>query len=130
MEHTQISSKLLLVDNFIKLEKLVIERLENGGATIKEGLSEKTGAKAIESLHDLVSNLGKVKRNLKDIVDDTNELDVKIAQLKEGLAKSQETLGEVLEDCQDAQVCRNFLNDYNIKNDLMLTQEYQNVQFR
>ena len=101
MEHTQISSKLLLVDNFIKLEKLVIERLENGGATIKEGLSEKTGAKAIESLHDLVSNLGKVKRNLKDIVDDTNELDVKIAQLKEGLAKSQETLGEVLEDCQD-----------------------------
>jgi len=130
VEHTQISSKLLLVDNFIKLEKLVIERLENGGATIKEGLSEKTGAKAIESLHDLVSNLGKVKRNLKDIVDDTNELDVKIAQLKEGLAKSQETLGEVLEDCQDAQVCRNFLNDYNIKNDLMLTQEYQNVQFR
>ena len=129
-KHTQDGTKLLLVDNFNKLERLVYQRLEDGGSTIKEGLAEKTGAKAVDSLFELVSNLAKVKRNLKDIVDDTNELDVKIAQLEEGLARSQDTLGDVLAECEDARDCRQFLGEFDIKADLMLTQEFKNTQFR
>ena len=129
-KHTQDGTKLLLVDNFNKLERLVYQRLEDGGSTIKEGLAEKTGAKAVDSLYELVSNLAKVKRNLKDIVDDTNELDVKIAQLEEGLARSQDTLGAVLAECGDTRDCRQFLGEFNIQTDLMLTDEFKNTQFR
>ena len=129
-KHTQDGTKLLLVDNFNKLERLVYLRLEDGGSTIKDGLAEKTGAKAVDSLFELVSNLPKVKRNLKDIVDDTNELDVKIAQLEEGLARSQETLGAVLAECGDTRDCRQFLGEFNIQSDLMLTVEFKNTQFR
>ena len=129
-KHTQDGTKLLLVDNFNKLERLVYQRLEDGGSTIKEGLAEKTGAKAVDSLFELVSNLAKVKRNLKDIVDDTNELDVKIAQLEEGLARSQDTLGAVLAECGDTRDCRQFLGEFNIQADLMLTDEFKNTQFR
>ena len=129
-KHTQDGTKLLLVDNFNKLERLVYQRLEDGGSTIKDGLAEKTGAKAVDSLFELVSNLPKVKRNLKDIVDDTNELDVKIAQLEEGLARSQETLGAVLAECGDTRDCRQFLGEFNIQSDLMLTVEFKNTQFR
>ena len=119
-----------MVDNFNKLERLVYQRLEDGGSTIKEGLAEKTGAKAVDSLFELVSNLAKVKRNVKDIVDDTNELDVKIAQLEEGLARSQDTLGVVLAECGDTRDCRQFLGEFNIQADLMLTDEFKNTQFR
>ena len=129
-KHTQDGTKLLLVDNFNKLERLVYQRLEDGGSTIKEGLAEKTGAKAVDSLFELVSNLAKVKRNLKDIVDDTNELDVKIAQLEEGLARSQDTLGAVLAECGDTRDCRQFLGEFDIQTDLMLTDEFKNTQFR
>ena len=129
-KHTQDGTKLLLVDNFNKLERLVYQRLEDGGSTIKEGLAEKTGAKAVDSLFELVSNLAKVKRNLKDIVDDTNELDVKIAQLEEGLARSQDTLGAVLAECGDTRDCRQFLGEFNIQTDLKLTDEFKNTQFR
>lgn len=129
-KHTQDGTKLLLVDNFNKLERLVYQRLEDGGSTIKEGLAEKTGAKAVDSLFELVSNLAKVKRNLKDIVDDTNELDVKIAQVEEGLARSQDTLGAVLAECGDTRDCRQFLGEFNIQADLMLTAEFKNTQFR
>ena len=129
-KHTQDGTKLLLVDNFNKLERLVYQRLEDGGSTIKEGLAEKTGAKAVDSLFELVSNLAKVKRNLKDIVGDTNELDVKIAQLEEGLARSQDTLGAVLTECGDTRDCRQFLGEFNIQTDLMLTDEFKNTQFR
>jgi len=129
-KHTQDGTKLLLVDNFNKLERLVYQRLEDGGSTIKEGLAEKTGAKAVDSLFELVSNLAKVKRNLKDIVDDTNELDVKIAQVEEGLARSQDTLGAVLAECGDTRDCRQFLGEFNIQADLMLTPEFKNTEFR
>ena len=129
-KHTQDGTKLLLVDNFNKLERLVYQRLEDGGSTIKDGLAEKTGAKAVDSLFELVSNLPKVKRNLKDIVDDTNELDVKIAQLEEGLARSQETLGAVLAECGDTRDCRQFLGEFNIQSDLMLTVEFKNTQLK
>ena len=130
LKHTQDSTKLLLVDNFSKLEQLVVRRLEEGGVTIKAGLANRTGAGAVAALHQLVTNLGKVKRNLKDIVDDTNELDVKIAQLKEGLARSQETLGAVMAECGDTRQCREFLAKFNIETDLLLTDQYQSVQFR
>lgn len=130
IKHTQDSTKLLLVDNFSTLEQLVVKRLEEGGERIKDGLANRTGADAVKSLYELVSNLGRVKRNLKDVVDDTNELDVKIAQLKEGLARSQETLGKALSECEDSSVCREFSSQFNIGSDLLLTEQYQNVQFR
>ena len=108
----------------------MIERLESGGASIKEGLADQTGATAIKTLYDFVSNLAKVKRNLKDLVDDTNELDAKTALLKEGLTFSQQTLGEVLSECSDTSVCRDFLSQFDLATDLVLTDSYQNMQFR
>ena len=130
LKHTQASTKIRLVDNFKTLENLVIKRLDEGADTIKNNLANKTGAVAVQTLHKLVTNLGKVKRNLKDIVDDTNELDVKILQLTDGLSRSQETLSQVLSQCSDSSVCSNFLSEFDISSDLTLSPTFQNIQFR
>ena len=118
------------MDNFKTLERLVVKRLDEGTLTIKEELANKTGANAVSILVKLVQNLGKVKRNLKDVVDDTNELEVKILQLTDGLSRSQDTLSQVLTQCSDSSICSAFLSEFNIAKDLMLTSQYKNIQFR
>ena len=39
----------------------------------------------MERLYKIVSSLGKVNRKLKEMKDNTEELDIKITQLKDGL---------------------------------------------
>ena len=67
LRRTQENTGILLVDNFLILERRVLKDLEEGGSTIKAGLAERTGAGALDSLLSIVSGLGKVKRKLMDM---------------------------------------------------------------
>lgn len=129
LRHSQASTKVLLVDNFLELEARVLQDLQDGGSTIKERLAERTGAGAVDSLYTIVSSLGKVKRKLKDMKDDTDALDAKIAQLKDGLVRSQKNLRSVLAECEDSADCRTFLTKFSLA-DLALTEQFQTTQFR
>ena len=129
LRHSQAGSKVLLVDNFLLLKERVLKELEEGGSTIKEGLAEKTGAGAVERLYKIVSSLGKVKRKLKEMKDDTEELDIKIAQLRDGLDKSVKNLRSVLAECEDSSDCRTFLTKFSLE-DLALTDQFERTEFR
>ena len=129
LKHSQASSEVLLVDNFLQLEARVLRDLQHGGSIIKERLANKTGAGAVDSLYKIVSSLGKVKRKLREMRDDTNQLDSKIAQLKDGLARSERNLRSVLAECEDSPDCRTFLTKYSLS-DLALTEEFKNTEFR
>ena len=56
-----------------------------------------TQAIAINNLTDIVQGLGKIRLNLKDIMKDTDDLEVKVVQLRDGLKQSQEDLGVALQ---------------------------------
>ena len=129
LRHSQVGTRVLLVDNFQLLEERLLKELEEGGSTIKEGLAERTGASAVDRLYNIVASLGKVKRKLKDMKDDTDELDAKIAQLKDGLIRSQNNLRSVLSECEDSSDCRTFLTKFSLE-DLALTEQFQNTEFR
>ena len=81
LRRSQDNTRIILVDNFLILERRVLKDLEEGGSTIKAGQVERMGAGALDSLISIVSGLGKVKRKLMDMRDVTIELDAKIAQL-------------------------------------------------
>jgi len=129
-EHTSDSVKVLLVTNFAELEEVVGDILDDSGPKLKAKLANITEAIAIDSLNDLVSGLRKAKRNLKDINDDTNELEYKVAQLQDGLSRSQKSLSSALEGCNSNQVCERFMKQYNIDKDLAMADEFLKIKFR
>ena len=129
LRRTQNNTGILLVDNFLVLEQAVLKDLDEGGATIKAGLAERTGAGALDSLLSIVAGLGKVKRKLKDMRDVTNELEAKTAQLKDGMIRSRDLLTPVLAECEDSPDCQDFLARFSLA-DLALTEQFQNTEFR
>eukprot|EP00090_Calanus_glacialis_P030997 TRINITY_DN5063_c0_g1_i1.p1 TRINITY_DN5063_c0_g1~~TRINITY_DN5063_c0_g1_i1.p1 ORF type:complete len:942 (-),score=271.59 TRINITY_DN5063_c0_g1_i1:188-3013(-) len=129
-KHTGGSVEVLLVTNFAELEEVVNDILDESGPTLKKKLANITEAFAIETLNDLVSGLRKVKRNLRDISDDTNELEAKVAQLQDGLSRSQKSLSSALEGCNSNQVCEKFLNQYNLDKDLAMADDFLKIKFR
>jgi len=129
-EHTGDSVEVLLVTNFAELEEVIGDVLDESGPALKKKLANVTEAIAIETLNDLVSGLRKVKRNLRDISDDTNELESKVAQLKDGLTRSQKSLSSALEGCNSNQVCEKFLEQYNLDKDLAMAEDFLKIEFR
>eukprot|EP00092_Neocalanus_flemingeri_P012480 GFUD01013453.1.p1 GENE.GFUD01013453.1~~GFUD01013453.1.p1 ORF type:complete len:941 (-),score=227.62 GFUD01013453.1:453-3275(-) len=129
-QHTGDSVHVLLVTNFAELEEVVNDILDESGPTLKKQLANITEAVAIETLNDLVSGLSKVKRNLRDISDDTNELEAKVAQLQDGLSRSQRSLSSALEGCTSNQVCEKFLSQYNLDKDLAMADDFLKIKFK
>jgi len=129
-KHTGDSVQVLLVTNFAELEDVVNDILDESGPNLKKKLANITEAIAIDTLNDLVSGLSKVKRNLRDISDDTNELEAKVAQLQDGLSRSQRSLSSALEGCNSNQVCEKFLSQYNLNEDLAMAEDFLKIKFR
>jgi len=129
-EHTEDSVSTLLVTNFAEMEEVISDVLDDSGPILKKNLAAITEAIAIDDLTDIVSGLGKVKRNLNSILNDTRRLDNKVSQLRAGLARSQKDLSAALEECNDNPACASFLQDYDLEEDLAMAEDFINIEFK
>ena len=130
IEHTGSSINTLLVTNYKELEAVVAQILDDSGSILKDNLAKVTEAIAINNLTDIVSGLGKIRVNLKDILKDTGVLEELVNQLREGLGESQAALGIALADCNSDSRCRGFLREYDLEKDLALAEEFVNFEFQ
>jgi F0F1-type ATP synthase assembly protein I len=51
---------------------------------------------------------------------DSQTLEEKVEQLKDGLANSQNNLGSALQECTSNAACASFLQEFNLQSDLAL----------
>lgn len=114
----------LLVTNFAELEEVLREILDDSGPILKKSLAEVTEAVAIDDLTLIVSNLGAVKRYLKDIQNKTHLLQDKVGQLRLGLNGTQSRLLQALNKCSGNKICDDFLKEYDIGRDLAIAADF------
>jgi prominin 1 len=129
LEHTGAGVRTLLVTNYDQLENVIGEVLDDSGVILKNALATVSKAIAINNLTAIVSGLGQIRLNLKDIRADTRTLEEKVLQLKDGLGKAQESLVVALKDCNQDARCGSFLKEYNLEEDLALAEEFVNIKF-
>jgi hypothetical protein len=97
-----------------------LQVLDESGPILKTSLAKVTEAIAIDNLTSIVAGLGNVKRSLNDILKDSQTLEEKVEQLKDGLANSQNNLGSALQECTSNAACASFLQEFNLQSDLAL----------
>merc|ERR1719495_592256 len=129
-QHTGESINVLLVNNFAEMEEVIGEVLDDSGPILKRKLADITEAIAIDDLTAIVSGLGKVKKNLNSILNDTRQLDDKVSQLRDGLARSQTDLSKASEECTSNAACASFLADYDLDEDLAMAEDFINIEFK
>ena len=129
LEHTGESIEVLLVTNFAEMEEVIGDILDDSGPILKQRLANITEAIAINDLANVISGLDKVKNNLNSIVSDTRLLDDKVNQLRDGLSRSQKDLNTALKDCNSNTACANFLQEYDLNNDLAMAEEFIGIEF-
>ena len=114
----------LLVTNFAELEEVLNQILDESGPILKRSLAEVTQAVAIDDLTDIVSNLGAVKRHLREIQNKTLLLQDKVGQLKLGLNGTRARLLAAMNQCRASRACKEFLGEYNISHDLAIAVDF------
>merc|ERR1719347_761780 len=129
-QHTGESIETLLVVNFAEMEEVIGEVLDDSGPILKKKLADITEAIAIDDLTNIVSGLDKVKKNLNSIGNYTRELDDKVKQLQDGLSRSQTALEKALQDCNNNNACAEFIQDFNVSQDLAMAEDFINIEFR
>merc|ERR1719483_1026117 len=129
LEHAGESTEVLFVINFAEMEEVIGDILDDSGPILKKRLADITEAIAIDDLAIVLSGLGKVKDNLNSILSDTNILDEKVSQLRDGLSRSQKDLNSALLECNSNTACANFLQEYDLDKDLAMAEEFINIEF-
>ena len=129
LEHAGESIEVLFVTNFAEMEEVIGDILDDSGPILKKRLADITEAIAIDDLATVLSGLGKVKDNLNSILSDTNILDEKVGQLRDGLSRSQKDLNSALLECNSNTACANFLQEYDLDKDLAMAEEFINIEF-
>ncbi len=124
LDNTGREVNSLLVTNFKELEVVLYDILDESGPILKRSLAEVTQAIAIDDLTAIVSNLGNVKRYLKEIQNKTHLLQDKVGQLKLGLNGTRVRLLQALKQCSDSKVCKDFLEEYNVARDLAIATDF------
>ncbi|CAG7631653.1 unnamed protein product [Allacma fusca] len=89
----------LLVDNYASLATVLTAMISQSGNIIKNGLSEKTGAQALNNLTDVVDTVENVFNSLQSVERTSKSLKDKADQLQNGLRRSKDTLIQLLERC-------------------------------
>lgn len=129
-QHTGESIETLLVVNFAEMEEVIGDVLDDSGPILKRKLADITEAIAIDDLTNIVSGLGRVKKNLNSILSDTSTLDDKVNQLRDGLSRSQTALQSALQDCNSNTACANFLQEFDLSKDLAMAEDFIGIEFR
>ena len=130
LDNTGREFHTLLVTNFEELEKVLNQTLDEGGPILKRKLAHVTNAVAIDNITDIVSKLGNVRRNLKDINSQTLFLQGKVSQLQLGLKERRVKLKDALRLCNKSKACQNFLKEYTIDEDLAVAANFEKLPFQ
>ena len=130
LDNTSTEIDTLLVTNFKELEAVLNDILDESGPILKKSLAEVTQAVAIDDLTDIVSNLGNVKRYLKDIQNKSLILQAKVEQLRIGLEGTAKRLGRALSQCTASKTCREFLEEYDVADDLAIGTNFADLPAR
>ncbi len=127
LDNTGREINTLLVTNFDELEEVLNRVLDESGPILKRSLAEVTQAVAIDDLTDIVSNLGNVKSNLRDIQTRSQMLQGNVTQLMLGLNGTRTRLLAALLKCSSNKVCKEFLSQYNVSRDLAVTADFSDL---
>jgi prominin 1 len=127
LDNTGREVNTLFVTNYGELETVLGNILDESGPILKRSLAEVTHAVAIDDLTAIVSNLGTVKRYLKEIQTKTHLLQDKVGQLRLGLNGTRVRLLQALDRCSDSAVCREFLEEYDVGKDLAIATDYSDL---
>ena len=119
--------KVLLEDNFNELSEGLDKILDGSGHILKDNLAQVTQAVAIDNLATIVSGLGNVKRHLKDIERETNKVQIKVDQLRDGLGETKVKLVTALNQCATNEACSTFMQEYDIDKDLAVASDFKNL---
>jgi prominin 1 len=117
----------LLVTNFKELEEVLVRVLDESGPILKRSLAEVTQAVAIDDLTNIVSNLGTVKRHLREIQSKSQELQDYVGQLRLGLNGTSVRLLSALRKCSQTKACAEFLGEYDIGRDLAVAANFSDL---
>lgn len=99
--------------------------LTESGEIIKNGLSRKTGAQALNNLTDIVETVEEVQRNVRNVEKISRSLKHKADQLHTGLQDSKTRLLNLLENC-DTERCGELKNMPEIRS-LRVENDFHNV---
>ena len=119
--------KVLLEDNFNELSEGLDKILDGSGHILKDNLAQVTQAVAIDNLATIVSGLGNVKRHLKDIERETQFVQLKVEQLRDGLGETKVKLVTALNQCATNEACSTFMQEYDIDKDLAVASDFKNL---
>lgn len=74
--------------------------LPESGEIIKNGLSKRTGAQALENLTEILDTVEEVRANVASVERSSKGLREKVERLKNGLTDSKSRLLALLDQCQ------------------------------
>jgi len=127
LDNTGRQVNSLLVTNFGELEQVLGDILDESGPILKRSLAEVTQAVAIDDLAVIVSNLGTIKRYLKEIQNKTHLLQDKVGQLRLGLNGTRVRLLQALKQCSSSRACKEFLSEYDVGKDLAIATNFEEL---
>ena len=127
LDNTGRQVNSLLVTNFGELEAVLGDILDESGPILKRSLAEVTQAVAIDDLAVIVSNLGTIKRYLKEIQNKTHLLQDKVGQLRLGLNGTRVRLLQALRQCSSSRACKEFLSEYDVGKDLAIATNFDEL---
>ncbi|KAG8224847.1 hypothetical protein J437_LFUL005450 [Ladona fulva] len=114
LSNTKEEVNNLLITNFKELETVLNNILEASGQIVKDKLAEVSKAVALKNLTSIVSGLGKIKEDLRDIKTVTRYLQGNSSQLNYGLNEVRGRLINNLEKCTSSS-CLEVLKRYDIE---------------
>jgi len=127
LSNTASEVDTLLVGNFNELEEVLNQVLDESGPILKRSLAEVTQAVAIDDLTQIVSNLGVVKRHLRDIQTKSQQLQDYVGQLRLGLNGTSVRLLSALRQCAQTKACADFLSEYDVSRDLAVAANFSDL---
>ena len=95
----------LLVTNFAELESGLNQILDESGPILKDNLAQVTKAVAVDNLAHIVAGLGNVKRHLKNIKNQTEQVQFIVGRVQNGLIDAKEKLVPTLQQCRANRAC-------------------------
>ena len=117
----------LLVRNFAELESGLSQILDESGPILKDNLAQVTQAVAVDNLAHIVAGLGNVKRHLKNIKNQTENVQYIVGRVQNGLIDAKDKLVPTLQQCRANKACSTFMQEYDISRDLAVAEDFMDL---
>lgn len=120
INNTKLEINNLLIVNFNELDHTLNNILQASGQIVKDKLGKVSKASVLVNLTNIVSGLGIIKNDLREIDNLTKALQDNALQLDQALKETRSNIIEKLQQCKSERVCREFLKKYHDLHDLTL----------